>query len=914
MYRNCVYDPKNYCVHLFTWDDQGNRVKFELPFEPYLYIEDRFGSDTSIFGTKLKKREFRSSFERNKFVKDSGIRRIFENIPPAQQYLIETYWRLHERDDFFNTPLKLCLLDIETETRNVPGHKRVKYRVDAQLFSDVKEDTLEYLRTNMDKHPQVEVYDEGSWVPIERSSYNKTSFPNVDDAQHAVNLISCYDSLNGKIYTFGTKPYTGTGKTVNYTYCRSERELFTKFLEWLEQDFPDVMSGWNSDFFDIPYIINRGEKVLGNDIERISPLGKIRKRTFTGMHGKEQTKFHLDGVSVVDYLDVYKKFTMAKRESYKLDAIGEVELKMNKLSYGDWSLAKLSELDWNKFVDYNVHDVQLLISLEEKLKYINLLRMLSTAGLTTLEGAMGTIGVITGAMVCQARLRGEIVPTFQRGIDLSQNPGAYVGDPKTGFNEYVISFDANSLYPNAMITLNASPETKVGRVIIEGDEVFVKHISGKSKTLDRATFVKWLKHENYTLSKAGILFSQKKRGIMPEWVDIQYKKRKIVQKELAEVNQQIYDIEQQSDENLKTELDKLKIRRQNLNTKQHCIKIQINSCYGYTGNKQAALGDDDIASSITLTGQAIIKQSNTIVKEFIKSKVPDLTANEMEDIIVYNDTDSVYISIKPLVTRGLKFADGYKLTTETHATAEEITTHLNTVISDWTAKSLNTNDSRILFKRECICDVGLFLKKKRYVLHVLDSEGIPCEKYKYVGVDVVRTSMPNSIKPYAKKVIEVMMTTKSLDETTKVLNETYDVFCKLDPIEIASVMGVKKYEFYAAQCNDMQTVLKMPHHVKSSYYYNLIMKKLGIDSKYEGISSGDKVRYLHVDKNNKFGLKTIGFKHEWPKEFDQVFIIDRNKMFEKIMFMSIERFYDAVNWSVRKPWEAVNVEFSDLFG
>ncbi len=913
MYRNCVYDPKNQCVHLYTWDDQGGRVKYELPFAPYLYVEDRYGSITSIYGTKLKRKEFRSSFERNKFVKDSGIRRLFENISPAQQYLIDQYWQLHERDDFVANPLKLCLLDIETETRNTPGHKRVKTRI-AGVES---EDSLEYLRSHA---IDCEVFDDavGKWVPLKISSYQKTSFPNVDDAQHAINLITCFDSLNGKMYTFGTKPYTGTGKTVNFTYCRSERELFEKFLEWLEQDFPDVLSGWNSDFFDIPYIINRGEKVLGQDIERISPLGHIRKRTFLGQHGKEQTKFHLDGVAVVDYLDVYKKFTMAKRESYKLDAIGEVELKMNKLDYGDMSLAELSELDWNKFVDYNVHDVQLLISLEEKLKYINLLRMLSSAGLTTIEGAMGTVSVITGAMVCQARLQGEVIPTFQRGIDLGQNPGAYVAEPKKGFNEYVISFDANSLYPNTMITLNASPETKVAKVIIEGDDVYVKHVSGKSKTLTRSAFVKWMKAEDLTLSKAGIMFSQKKIGIMPLWVDIQYKKRKIVQKELGELRQKMYDIEQElkkgPNKELEAQMKVHKITQQNLNTKQHCIKIQINSCYGYTGNKQAALGDDDIASSITLTGQAILKQSNEIVKQFIRTRVPDVSDKEMEDVVVYNDTDSVYISIKSLVTRGLPFANDFKLTDECHKVAVEITDYLNDTIDAWSKRSLNTKDSRIIFKRECICDMGLFLKKKRYVLHVLDSEGIPCDKYKYVGVDVVRTSMPNSIKPYAKKIIEVMMTSKSLDDTTKILNETYEVFCKLEPIEIASVMGIKRYEFYANQCNDFEVVKKMPHNVKSSYFYNLMLKKLNIDSKYEALGSGDKVRYLHVDKNNKFKLKTIGFKYEWPVEFNQLFTIDKNAMFEKIMFKSIQRFYDAVGWGVRKPWEAVNAEFSDIFG
>ena len=487
MYRNCVYDYKEKSIHLYTWDENGNRVKHTKNFYPYLFLEDPKGEFTSIYGTKLRKKIFENSYERNQFIKESGTRRLFENMPPVQQFLIDEYWKVHEDEDFFQHPLKVWFLDIET--------------------------------------------------------YSVGAFPNVEDPQDPINIISFYDSLEDKIYSYGTKPYTGNNKKIVYCYCKTEKELFVNFLEAVEKKEPDVISGWNSDGFDIPYIINRGQQILGEEINKLSPLRKIRKRVYMGQFGREEIKYHIEGISLVDYIEVYKKFTMVKRESYKLDLIGEVELGQNKLAYGDTTLDKLADSDWNTFVDYNVHDVQLLVNLEEKLKYVELLRMLATTGLTTLEGALGTLGVITGALCCQARSNNEVLATFERGGSQGQNPGAYVAEPKRGFSDYVVSFDANSLYPNIMITLNASPETKVGRVVVDGDDVKVRTLSGKVYSLKRDKFSQWLKSEGHSLSKAGILFSQKKRGVLPEFVDRYYKMRVGVQKTLKAKRRELADIE-----------------------------------------------------------------------------------------------------------------------------------------------------------------------------------------------------------------------------------------------------------------------------------------------------------------------------------------------------------------------------------
>lgn len=317
-----------------------------------------------------------------------------------------------------------------------------------------------------------------------------------------------------------------------------------------------------------------------------------------------------------------------------------------------------------------------------------------------------------------------------------------------------------------------------------------------------------------------------------------------------------------------------------------------------------------------MTGQAVIKESNTLIKEYLKDTVQGITDKDLEEAIVYNDTDSSYVSIKSLFKDGkIQFVDkDNNLTNETHKQVQNIEDFLNEKIKVWGTKTLNSKDCRFVFKRESIGDVGLFLQKKRYVLHVLDDEGIACDKFKYTGVEVVRTTMPNAIKPYAKKIIETMLLTKSQAETNKVLNETYDIFKGLSIQDVAFVMGLKGYEKYAVKCSDFDTTKSMPLHVKSSYYHNLLLDKLKLDKKYEKLSSGEKVRYLYVETPNKYMIESIAFKNEFPEEFNQYFKIDYDKMFDKILFQAIERFYEAVNWRIRKPKDNVQTELFDLFG
>lgn len=853
MYRNVCYNPRDETVTLFTWDDNGQRVMLDMSYNPYLFVETTMkGEATSIFETPLRKRMFKDTRQRNNFIKECGTNRVFENLRPEQQFLIDTFWKKNDDMEFSKHPLRVQYVDIEV--------------------------------------------------------YCPDKFPTPEQASEPINVITVYDSLDKCFYTWGTKRLEKKIKNCEYVYCETEQQLLECYLNYVNRSGPDIISGWNSEGFDIPYIVNRTSRVLGEEeIKKLSPVENVYSRMTTGAFGREQQRWYISGVACIDYLDVYKKFSIGLRESYKLDAIAELELGERKIDYGNTNLSALADDDWQLFVEYNVQDVNLLVALEDKLRYLELLRMLAYTGLTTIESAMGTLSVITGATVIKARSKNQVVPTFIKDpSNAGKYEGAYVGEPQRGFQHDVISFDANSLYPNTMISLNLSPETKVGKVTHKDDtHVYIQHVTGKSFKLTHAGFMDFVKKEDIAISKAKVLFSQKKKGIMPEIVDGIYQQRVEVKKHLKKLKLRLSKMEKNDPERatVQREADQLDI-------KQFTLKILINTVYGYFGNKHAPIGDPDIARSITLTGQAVIKKSNDILRDYVSKH-----GSAGADPVIYNDTDSSYISIERLMRQlDTPFHTDMKISDSAYEQAELVEQHLNQEITRWSESALNSKDSRFVFKRECMSDVGVFLQKKRYVLRVLDDEGIPTNKYKYTGVEVVRSTIPNPIKPYIKKIIETMMDTENRTTTNDVFLQAYDTFKDLPVEDYSFVMGISDYEKYADRCNGFMTVKGMPAHVKAAYHYNMLLDKMDLAGSYEAIETGDKVRFFYVTQPNKYGINAIAYKYYYPKEFESVFEPDKEKMFEKIIYSIIERFYESVDWKLSKPSAQVQTDLFDLLG
>lgn len=838
---------------MWGWDAYGNRTKQEIPYSPYIYLEDKRGDAKSIYGTSLKKKEFLNQYERGKFVKESGVKRIFEDIKPYQQFLIDEYHRDCEKEEFSKHPLKVCIIDIENP--------------------------------------------------------NKNSMPDIETADTVINLLTCYDSLTKRYTVFGLKAYKKKRDDVDYYHCKSEHDLLKRFIGHFSSDYPDVVSGWNSSGYDLPYLINRITFELGKEwADELSPTGRIyEKMNPTGKYGMPSKEYVIEGISSLDYMTLYKKFEVDKKESYKLDYIAELELGENKVEY-DGSLWDLSVNDWETFVDYNIVDVELIAKLDKKLDYFTLIRFIAYNALCGFQEAINTVPVINGVIAIKARERGEFIPTFVKGQRKGEkNPGGYVQDVKPGFVRNMVTFDANSLYPSVMISLNISPETKLGRVEKVGDKYNIHHVSGRTFELEPDKFVEYLKEEKVAISKSNHLFSQKRKGIMPEFLDNLYTKRKEMKYKGKTLEGQLYELKNEMSDD---EILKMKNEIQRCDTFQNAYKIILNSAYGYTGNPYAPLADDDIATSVTLTGQAVNKKNKDLFMNYLIDQF-GVSEIDAENSCVAGDTDSGMFSLFS-VEKEYPLMDGDRISEQFFKLCDDIENHINTSVTEWAKKTFRTEDCRLVYKREAICDCGIFVAKKNYLLHMLDDEGNKVDKFKYRGLSVVKTTMPKLLKPYVKNIMETMVMERSLEKTNKLFFEAYDTFKKL-PIETQSrLSGLNTFYKYEKDCDKFRTAKGMQAQMRAAHYHNVLLDELQLTAKYQKLKTGDKIRYIAVKKPNKYNIDLVGYMGKFPKEFTEIFDIDHDIMFDDLLFKSIEKLYVVVNWKLRKPNENVKIELEDF--
>ena len=846
MYRHATYDPLNHAIRLATWSETGERITVKRTYYPYLYVETNGNAEQiSLYDTKLRKKTFTSSKERKNFAEQDKDRRIFHNFTCSQQFLIDEFSTEIDNPDFVKHPLKIFYLDIET--------------------------------------------------------YSPDEFPEPDLAKAPINVITIYDNLSDKFHTFGSKEYESHDNIIYY-HCKNEIKLLESFLEFYEKDYPDIITSWNGEIFDIPYLINRIGRVLGEECAlKLSPYKNIIGKEIFTKFGKKAKKFIIEGVANLDYMNVYKKFCPVQRESYSLGSISALELGETKIEYEESNLSSLADKNWKQFVDYNIQDVNLLIKLEEKLSYLSILRSLSHVGLTNLEAAMSTISIVAGAVAIQAKKNKKIIPTFPHKPDDGVTiEGAFVSEPQRGFHDAIISFDANSLYPNLIRTCNMSPETKIGTIEGKNEDgtLILNHISGKKYNLTEEKLKLFMEKENLSKTKLGVLFSQKEEGLVPQIVAENYKKRVEIKKELKKIKREILDLPKNSADY------KYKKRRESiLNNKQYALKILMNSIYGAFANNFFFLSDRDIARSITLTGQTVIKSANDIIQNFYEEQGIDKETLQTKPPTIYNDTDSVYVTIQPLIEKNnikLLKKDN-TLSSEAEKLIEKLEKHINENICDWAKKELNSKKPTLEFKRESICDVGIFIQKKRNVLHVIDEEGVPCDKTKYTGIEVVRSTMTKKVKEFNKKIIETMLETRDPSQTNIIMEKIYEEFQICTENDLSFVVGIKNYEKYADSCNELSTVKGMPVHVKAAYFYNYFLKSLKLDKKYEKITSGDKIQYFYVQQPNRYAISVMAFKNRLPEELKEVFPMDKEKQFEKLVSETIRKIFEPVGWEIREP-------------
>ncbi len=849
MYRAASYNPFTGTIFLRTWSEEGVRIDTEFDFQPYLYLEKPDAEDAvSIYKTNLSKRTFRNSIDRRKFVDSSANNRIFHNIGPEQQFLIDMYKGRNNDPSFSQFPLKIFLLDIEVDT---------------------SEDS---------------------------------AFPVPEKAAVPINLITIYDTLTKTTHTWGLKErYEPDKKNCIYHCCKTEQDLILQFIDYWRSDFPDIASGWNSNGFDFPYIINRFNKLFGDDFSnQLSPVNVVRSRAvFTDM-GKEKIMWSISGVSLIDYMDLYKTFSPGEKESFSLNYISELELGEGKIAYNAVSLSELAHTDWKLFVDYNIQDVHLLVKLEEKLKFLEIARMLSYKGCTNFEAALGKVAIVTGAVAIQASKQGYIIPTFPNKHDRESYEGGFVRDPEKGIQKSVVSFDVNSLYPNTIITLNISPETKLGK-IVDGDvkqdkEVTLRFMNGRTATLPVTRLNTFLKNEKISLSQAGVMYSQKTKGVIPNLIDQIYAERVATKAELSKLKKSgVKDKETQ-------------LKMTYCDTLQYTLKILLNSIYGTFANKHSSLMDIDNAMSITMTGQSVARAGGYILDDYVREHY-----GVNETITKYGDTDSVYVSIESVLKKlniPLVGEDG-KVSTAAHEIVDALDKYVNEEILNWARKELFSLDPRYVFKREIISDVGIFLQKKRYILHVLDEEGVATDKFKYTGIELVRSTTPKKVKKLIEHVIKTSLLTQDVKKANEAYRIGYEQFRDLHPNDIAARTSINNLEKYTEGASLYKFKKGTPSHVKGAIAYNMLIKELRIADKYEAIESAQKVKKVYCDKN-KYGLDAICYVSELPNEFGLK--VDWDKMFAKLVTQPTERLYEAIGWYLPEIGKEVQTDLFELLG
>jgi len=465
-----------------------------------------------------------------------------------------------------------------------------------------------------------------------------------------------------------------------------------------------------------------------------------------------------------------------------------------------------------------------------------------------------------------------------------------------------------------MITLNISPETKIGK-FEEVDEktVCLKTTSGKVKMLSKEKLKLLLEHK-CTKSSNNVLYIKPdaKMGIIPSFLDRLYTSRKKYKNKEIKKSKEISKLKYESKEsgkNYDDEIKKLKQLENDYNAKQMAFKLFLNSIYGQVGSKYFPMFDVDNAEAVTLTGQFVIKSAVEFIDKYFIDKYPQ-SKNIVEKTAIYGDTDSVYFNCENLIAK--LFPEGCQFTrTQIKAITKELDVFVidtNKFCNTLSKEKLYSPLQRIEFKRETFCTEGAFLAKKRYILHMVDDEGARVDDFKYTGVDVKKTELPEEIRDSLKHIIENSMRYNwSSKEYTDSLIELWNKFVKFKPNEIAFWRG---YNTEKGIDGYLQAAKGTGIHAKAAIYYNQLLESMNIKGKYEEIRLGDRLRYAYVNRANPYRIEAIGWKEEFPKEFEDLFEFDYGKMFEKLILSPLERYANCNNWPIN--FNPLDIELGDL--
>ena len=804
-------------------DKDGSHKKFRVSYEPSLFTPTQKESKyKTLDGRNVEKRKFNSISHAKKWIeeyKDVSNFEYFGNTRYQYPFIAEVFpgkinWDIKQ--------IKILTIDIECESAN--------------------------------------------------------GFPDPGKAEEPLICITVKDHARKNIKVFGIGNFVNDRDDVEYVKCSSEIDLVHRFTEFWCKYQPDIITGWNVKFFDIPYLMNRFTHLMGKEyLSQFSPWAVVSEgstRVTAKGYNQEQKYWDIMGVSILDYLDLYRKHTFVRRESYKLDYIGEVELGENKLDNPYDTFQEFYSKDHQLFVEYNIQDVELVDKLEDKMKLIALHLTMAYEAKANYQDAFGQVGIWDTIIYNHLRDNNIVPPAVKESKKSDGYEGAYVKDPVTGQHPWICSFDLNSLYPHLIMQYNISPETMVD---FDPNKVSVEDMLNEKSDLSDL--------DGRTITPNGAQFRTDKRGFLPEIMDKLYQERVIYKNKMLKAKS-LY--QQTGDKKYENEI----ATNHNI---QLARKIALNSAYGAIGNQYFRYFDVRHAEGITKAGQLTIRWIERDVNKFLNNllKTKDIV------YVVASDTDSIYVKLGSFVDKIFKDkSDTRKIVKVMDKFCEETLQPAIDKSFDKLAKYVNAYEQKMIMKREVIANKGIWTAKKRYILNVYNEEGVDLKepKLKIMGIEAVKSSTPAPCRVKIKEALKVIM---NKDEATLIqfIEDFRKHFKTLPPEEIA----------YPRSCNNLQKYSSTkdiylkgcPIHVRGALLYNHELKKRKL-KKYQEIQEGDKVKFIKLKQPNTLHQDVIAFIGVLPKEFDLHKYIDYDNQFDKSFLEPLRLIVDAINWSFEK--------------
>ena len=710
-------------------------------------------------------------------------------------------------------------------------------------------------------------------VTIDIEVQCENGFPSVREAEEELLSITIKNHQNKRIVVWGIGDFKTDREDVTYVKCDSEIHLLKEFLAFWEKYYPDIVTGWNSEFFDIPYICNRIKKLFGEDeLKRLSPWGGVRDREVYQM-GRHHQIYEIQGIAALDYFDLYRKFTYSAQESYRLDHIAFVELGEQKSGNPFETFREWYTKDYQSFIEYNINDVELVDKLEDKMKLIELSLTMAYDAKVNYTDVLGSVRYWDILIYNHLRDKNIVIPQKIKAEKVEKFEGAYVKDPIVGMHKWVMSFDLNSLYPHLIMQYNISPETLVN----SNDEL-------EEGMVDRILEGKITTSKEHCMTPNGALFRKDKRGFLPEIMETMYNDRVKFKRLLLEARQKYEDTKNPQ---LLKDISKY-------NNIQMAKKISLNSAYGAIGNNWFRYFDLLVATAITTSGQLSIRWIEKALNIYLNK----ILETKNEDYVIASDTDSVYITFDNLV--GKVFEKG--------ETPERITDFLDKIAKEKLepfihrsyqalAKTMNAYEQKMEMSREVIADKGIWTAKKRYILNVHDSEGVRYKtpQLKIMGIEAVKSSTPHVCREKIKNALNIIMTSDE-KELNDFIQDFRNEFMSLPPEDIAyprSVNGLKKF----SSSNGM-FAKGAPIHCKGAILYNHLVRKHKLSNKYPLIQEGDKIKFLHMKQPNIYTSSAFSFVTFMPKELDIMDRIDYDVQFTKSFVEPLRFITEKIRWRI----------------